>query len=70
MGPEFNAGKQEGRTIRPCEGSCIKLPRLLHCWCEKIVNDTEMTPAGVMSQSVLYTLKNTSVCIWERDGEA
>lgn len=70
MEPEFIAGKQEDRTTRPCEGSCIKLPHLLHRWCEKIVHDTKMTPPGVMSQFVLYTPKNSSVGSWERDGEA
>lgn len=46
---EFNAGSQEGKAVRPGKGSCLKLPCFLHCWCDKNVNDTKMTPPGVMS---------------------
>ena len=68
---EFDVRRQEGRGVRPHKGSCIRWPCcLLHCWCEKNMNDTKMTPPGVVCWCVLCTLKNTSVWGWERDGEA
>lgn len=50
---EFNAGGQEDRAVWPGEGTCIKLPCLFHCWCEKNVNDTKITSPGVVSWSAL-----------------